>query len=204
MRIDLTCVSKKQIMSIKVVLLQYAYIKESFANYGKPNFEEDDFKEVFTDFYLSSQGKMRRKENNDPFFDTMYKCKPHRDLPELVEYLYKTLPIKMYEFSFATKLLHTVNNDSPIYDSKVHKYLKYDRKIKFCDVNRKKDRNGNPTTKIDNIRYNWDLLIRWYNSFIPSEECRDWINWFNAQFPEYDYISTVKKIDTIIFACSGY
>ena len=48
-----------------------------------------------------------------------------------MEELYDVLAIGKYEFSFATKLLHTVNVDSPIYDSKVRVYLKNEEGVDF-------------------------------------------------------------------------
>ena len=127
------------------------------------------------------------------------------DLIELVNYLYKVLAVDMYEFSFATKLLHTVNNQSPIYDSKIFKYLKKEERVDFWDIQVvKKDRYGNEITKIEKIKNNCNRLNDWYRSFLPSSRGRSWIDWFNSNFPSYVHISDIKKIDFIIFSCSGY
>ena len=199
--INLNEISDRQIMEMKIGLLQYDYIQTKFSRH----MDNEDFRDVFTNFYLSSQGRMRLPENRKPFFEIMFNCDSNIDLIELVNYLYEVLPIDMYEFSFATKLLHTVNNQSPIYDSKVFKYLKKEEQVDFWDIQgAKKDRYGNEISKIEKIKNNWDRLNDWYRIFLPSSRGRSWIDWFDSNFPTYAHISDVKKIDFIIFSCSGY
>ena len=69
------------------------------------------------------------------------------------------------------------------------KYLKKEEKVDFWDINvYKKDKHGKEILKIDKISNNWKRL----------EE------WFDLKFPSFKHISNVKKIDFIIFTCSGY
>ena len=64
---------------------------------------------------------------------------------------------------------HNVNNQSPIYDSKVFKYLKKEEKVDFWDINvYKKDKHGKEIPKIDKIYNNWKRLKEWYEKFMPS------------------------------------
>ena len=199
--INLGNVSKKQKMEMQIGLLQYDYIQTRFTS----GVDDEDFRDVFTNFYLSSQGRMRLPENRNPFFEKMFDCDSNQDLIQLVEYLYDHLAVDMYEFSFATKLLHTVNTQSPIYDSKVFKYLKKEERVDFWDIQvPKKDRYGNEVSKLEKISHNWEMLNDWYSSFLPSARGISWINWFDANFPLYAHISNIKKIDFIIFSCSGY
>lgn len=51
-------------------------------------------------------------------------CDANKKLIDIVKELYDEFTINKYEFAFATKLLHTINNESPIYDLKVRIYLK--------------------------------------------------------------------------------
>ena len=199
MKICLSNATRKQLMSLEIGLLQYSYIQK----YYKTN--DEDFRDVFTDFYLASQGRMRKVENRVPFFELLSKTKPDDSLIDIVSKLYMTLPVGMYEFSFATKLLHTINTKSPIYDSKVYKYLKYDEKVNLWDIQQKKvDSSGKIMTQIDKICHNWNELKNWYDSFTKTARASDWIKWFDTNFPLYKSISDIKKIDFIIFTLSGY
>ena len=51
-------------------------------------------------------------------------CDANKKLIDIVKALYDEFPINKYELAFATKLLHTINNESSIYDLKVRIYLK--------------------------------------------------------------------------------
>jgi len=101
--------------------------------------------------------------------------------------------------------LYTVNNQSPIYDSKVFRYLKKEEQVDLWDIQvPKKDRYGKEISKIDKITNNWKRLNDWYRSFLPSSRGQSWIQWFDSNYPDYAHISDIKKIDFIIFTCSGY
>ena len=51
-------------------------------------------------------------------------CDANKKLIDIVKALYDEFPINKYELAFATKLLHTINSESSIYDLKVRIYLK--------------------------------------------------------------------------------
>ena len=148
---------------------------------------------------------MKLPGNRIPFFEKLFHCKKEQDLIDLVIYLHDNLALADYEFSFATKLLHTVNPDSPIYDSKVYKYLKKEERVDFWNIQAiRRDARGREIDKIEKIAHNWDRLTLWYSYFLASKRGEKWIKWFDKNFPSYAHISNVKKIDFIIFSCSGY
>ena len=188
MRIDISKITERQILIIRNSINYYSYIQ---ANYQK---DDEDFRDVFTEFYLSSQGAMRNEENRVPFFNKMRNCDANKKLIDIVKELYNELPINKYEFSFATKLLHTINNESPIYDSKVRIYLKKNEQVDFWLYYHPR------VNVLEQIEHDWKLLVDWYNRFLSTEESKKWIEWFDSQFPEHTHISKVKKIDFIIFA----
>ena len=55
-------------------------------------------------------------------------------------------------------------------------------------------------TKTQKIPTDWKTLIDWYDMFMKSPIGKNWIAWFDKNFPNYTSISDVKKIDFIIFA----
>ena len=168
----------------------YLYIQK------RKGIDDEDFRDVFTDFCLSSQGAMRKRENRIPFFDKLHNCDPKQDFASLVEELYDILEVRKYEFSFATKLLHTVNPDSPIYDSKVRMHLKNEEGVDFWLYYRPR------VDVLELIKHDWTLLQRWYQSFLGTERAKKWIDWFDARFPDASHISPTKKVDFIIFVCN--
>ena len=191
--IDVYKISDKQKLTIRNGINCYNYIMKHF------NPSDDDFRDVFTEYYLKSQANMKNSEQRNQFFDVMEKCEPNTCLIEIVRKL-KEQPIGMYEFSFATKLLHTVNaiNDveTPIYDSKVRKYLHevYEKSFRF--------NTNSGTEKEQSIVHDWETLTEWYAEFKKTPDCSAWIKWFNTEFPDARWINDIKKIDFIIFACN--
>lgn len=190
MKIDLRAITDRQVLSIRNAINMYTYIQTHRER------DDEDFRDVFTEFYLSSQGVMRKEENQIPFFRKLRECDPSQDLVELVEELYEELPVHKYEFSFATKLLHTVNNDSPIYDSKVRDYLKHNEGVDFWLYYRPRE------NIMGQIRHDWVLLKSWYQEFLKTPRAKGWVAWFDNQFPDAAWISPTKKVDFIIFGCN--
>ena len=191
--INLNKITEEQKRSIRENLEIYSFIEERY-NEGKNDIV---FNMIFTKFYLSSQPEMRRIENNFIYFELLFSNDRKYELMDIIDCLYNNLEFyggKKYEFSFATKLLHTkYPNDYPIYDSKVFNYLKNDQGVDLKRINGKNKR--------EIIEHNWNELNKWYSTF---EEKDKWIDWFNKNFSEYKDISDYKKIDSIIFVCSGY
>lgn len=116
MGIDIHKVTERQIMAIEVGLLQYKYIQDHYHD------DDEDFRDVFYDFYLRSQSRLNQAPYQNDFFDLLKNSSPNACIEDIIEKLRESL--KIYEFSFASKILHTINTKSPIYDSKIYKYLK--------------------------------------------------------------------------------
>lgn len=195
MKIDLDKITKEQKFKIRQELVVYNFIMEN-------KDEVDDFyKKIFSNFYFSAQPKMKRSENVNKYFEIMKECKGDENLPDLVIKLKHELSIDKYEFSFATKLLHTVNKNVPIYDSKVRNYLieNYHLNFKFY-----KNQSKNEEDIRKCIEDDWNLLVNWYEDFFKKETFKVWIDWFDKEFSCLGKnISNIKKIDFIIYVCGA-
>ena len=189
--LDLNSITERQILHIRNTLNTYHFIMREWNKNGASK----DFKAEFTSFYMSSQAIMRREENQIAFFNQMKRIVDGERLPNIVAKLYEEMGIGKYEFSFVSKLFHTINPNLPIYDSKVRNFLKQAKQVDFQLYYKDKIR------KLEAIANDWDALIRWYESFQESIECKEWICWFDKTFPEFVDISAVKKIDAIIYEC---
>ena len=80
--------------------------------------------------------------------------------------------------SFSSKLLHTINPDYPIYDSKVLKALNI--------------KGNDPIEK-------YRAICNWYSSFNRTKEEELWVNEFDKAHPNAVNISKTKKIDFILW-----
>lgn len=112
-------------------LEKYFYIKEE---YKKGNIENLEFECVYKDFY-----KMNMARLTDNFFKEYFELLASNKI-DLKNFLRKLEnKSRGIQFSFVTKLLHTKNNNLPIYDSLVGKAMglkvigkNKDDKIKSC------------------------------------------------------------------------
>lgn len=210
--IDLKEVTDRQMLELKKALLDYQFIMDHIKDYGNMKGDDKkDFEQVYYKFYLSARWAVYgNKEKRDKYFKVFKKQKDITDLNKIVIALHNELkndePKKEcklskeegYDFSVATKMLHTHHPEYPIFDSKVQKYL--DGLAKSKEERFYWNRELKGVSKTDQIKHDWEKLNSWYAAFEASDEGKRWIEWFDKEFPEHAKISNIKKIDFIIFA----
>lgn len=192
MKIDVREITPYQKLIIAKGLCDYRFIMDYWQT------DSNDFQEVFYDFYLSARWAVMSKEGNKrPFFEKLQTISPDDSLIDILNDLKANMDNHTYELSIGSKLLHTRNPLSPIYDSKVREYLINEEGLQFWW-----HKSGAPrgTDELTKIKHDWNILNEWYNSFMPSDRAKQWITWFDDNFPAYKDISDIKKIDFIIFA----
>ena len=196
MLLDLSLITNRQKLTIAKGLLDYQYIM----NYWKTDCVnadttiQEDFRSVYYGFYLKARwAKMSNGEYQNEYFQLLHSS-PQHDLMTIID-IFKNKSGD-YEFSICSKLLHTINPTFPIYDSKVRNFLKNKVGLDFWYLT---GRKAFKTTE-EKIKNDWTLLCTWYRDFIKTTEGKDWIAWFDVNFPSFQSISDVKKIDFIIFA----
>lgn len=209
-KININNITPNQILKIETGLLYYKYIMDGPGVFRRqPDPKDKDFREVFTSFYLSSLGLLKNPNLNDAFFNAMEVCQ-NRSMSflhpwDVVKILNNHLgpAVKPFQFSFATKIIHTLDPNLPIYDSKIRDYLRKNEGQKFL-FDRRKDKTSNNLAEAT-IGKDWETLKKWYENFLKTNEAKEWIKWFDNQFSgsrKPRWISPVKKIDFIIWACS--
>lgn len=199
-QITANSITDKQKLTIENGINTYLYIMR----HQKEN--NDDFRDVYYNYYLTARSSVFSKVKNnkesgektanpnwDLYFQLLNESTGKESLESIVEKLKQKLTSHSFEFSFASKLLHTKNPYVPIYDSKVRKYLE--------DVYGKKFSSESGTKTISKIKADWIMLNEWYKEFLATNEAMQLIDWFDKEFPKGKNISKIKKIDTIIFAC---
>ncbi len=168
------------------------------------NPQDTDFQKVYYSFYLKSRWKVFGEKNNRKiYFDLMerYKNTENISIKDITKYLYEEMTCHTYEFSMASKLIHTLDRNRPIYDSCVKRYLEKYRKVEFkwnpCGKKKK------PKFILSDIEEDYKAIEEWYKNFLATNESQEWLRRFDDLFPGYgDNISKIKKIDFIIWGFS--
>lgn len=202
MKIDVYKISPRQKLTIAKGLCDYQFIMDNWQSNG---IDFEDFKDVYYEFYLKARwAVMSNPRNYTPYFEKMRSIDPSTevDLMNVLEALKKETASKSYEFSLVSKMLHTIKPFSiPIYDSKVREYLFKEENVNFWwQIPNKESGAPRGTSEKDKIEHDWNLLCDWYKKILHSERGNEWIKWFNENFPAFEGISDIKKIDFIIFA----
>lgn len=200
MVIDLNSITSFQKLVIAKGLCDYQFIMDNWHT------DSSDFRRVYYDFYLKARWAVMTNEgNSEPYFKKLQTILPDSDLISIITDLKKEMLNESYELSVGSKLLHTRNPNSPIYDSKVREYLGKNENVEFW-WNRSKEMYGSSAprgiSEFDKIKHDWESLCEWYNQFLKSSRCKEWIDWFDYNFPNHKTISKIKKTDFIIFAAT--
>lgn len=194
MQINLTSITDRQILELGRSLLDYEYIQ---AHCSTPN--DKDFQDVYYRFYLKARYAQVGKKggaNCTAYFNTLDKTTGKDALGTVLQNLKTQGASSVLEFSIGSKLLHTKNTTSPIYDSKVAKYLKNDEGLDLWWGKALKKEQ----TKYQQFQHDWGMIKDWYDNFIKNDQrYTQWITWFDGKFPQHKNISDVKKIDFLIF-----
>ena len=175
-----------QMRKLCVGIAKYLILSDMFEN-KKIN---DGFMNLFLDFYVMifHKDKLNRDE-----MKTLLQEGNANNTPEDVMARIRTDNTNM--FSYATKVLHTIDTSRPIYDSRV---------AVFFDLGNRKN-NLTYTTLHDrytNNAENLRVLATSYEEIIGNDICRNMISYGNDDFTPRQAlkISEVKKIDFMIWA----
>lgn len=194
MYIDIDKITDRQKLIIAKGLCDYQYIMDNWQK------NDADFQAVYYEFYLKARwAVMNKTSNSQPYFDKLQSISPDTDLMVILEELKSEMEKGSYELSLGSKLLHTRNTDSPIYDSKVREYLSKEENVEFW-WHVKGSHAPRGTSEFEKIKHDWLELCNWYSDFLSSSRGKSWIEWFDANFPAHKNVSDVKKVDFIIFA----
>lgn len=198
MKIDIDKITERQKLIIAKGLCDYQYIMNNWQK------NDDDFQEVYYEFYMKARWAVMKNSNNSMlYFQKLQSISPEDDLIDILNELRTEMKKQSYELSLCSKLLHTRNTSSPIYDSKVREYLAKEENVEFW-WQRVSSMYGSPaprgTSEDEKIKHDWLELCHWYTTFMPSSRGIQWVEWFNVNFPAYKNISDIKKVDFIIFA----
>jgi hypothetical protein len=180
--------TKKLVDSIRPEsVAAYLYIKQRLEN-RKSIYSDPEFRFVFSSFYGISN-KTMDTQAADAYFYVFEKARKSCSLSLsnlLIKHYNKTKGKKKYHFSFITKLMHSIDNELPIYDSNINKAFK----PRFSYKNE---------GKIENATDYYNRLIKWYQKEMPANrKIRNAIQFFRNKF-NCNLINDVKVADFILW-----
>jgi len=167
----------------------YIFIKNEFKKGNVLN--NPIFQFVFRSYYrLDSAGLSDNQKTR--FFQLL--SDKQENLEYILSELYELLNSKnqnTIQFSFATKLLHTINNNKPIYDNNVSRVIK-------------KELKGSGYAKDERICScieTYQFLEELYRDMLEDETIRNIISKFRSKFKVDDEkISDIKVLDFIMWS----
>lgn len=154
---------------------------------------DPNFKNTFCKYY-GLNGFTDLSFQND-FFNYMQQIKSNNPLPsyrDVMEYLfYKTGRV---DYSFSSKLLHTLNPNSPILDRHVLRLLGFERKD-----------SGNSQSRIDyysdvyeTVKAEYDQIANALKNGCTRKICNA-LRALDSKYPQWSGLSTARKIDCLLF-----
>lgn len=180
-------ISAENIQKIRDGLEKYNFIMEM-----KENLSDEDFQRKFTGFY-----RVRRKEEWRRAFFKEFKIfsSEKADFETILKSLWKNKYIKKMEASFASKMLHTICDQNPIWDSIV---VNYQLGIK-TPVKKQNATVADEEKRFAQIVEIYKRICKGYDLLIESEMGSTIIKYFDENFGS-PKISKTKKIDFILWA----
>ena len=167
----------------KMMLPRYAYIMQTV---DKVNVEYDrDFQKAFNGFYKVRLSNSSCYKGFYHLFEESKKFRGSLTYGALLDELH--FITGRVEVSFASKILATLNTNQPIWDSRVLKYL-------HVELSGRSDEE-----KLNSAKVLYSQIERLYDEYMKTEEARKNISVFDDFFPDYAWISNVKKIDYMMW-----
>ena len=160
---------------------RYAYLQKRAAEVNVA--ADEDFQRVFSSFYSVRKNSGWRGH----FFSLMERAKKeHLIYEDVIEEILKTTG--MVESSLASKLIATVNDSCPIIDKYVLKNL---------------GMSISGSGKVARCSNAIDVYYRvcdWYDDYLETAEGKANIACFDSMLPNYACFSSIKKLDSLIWA----
>ncbi len=160
---------------------KYMYIMDNMLSMNIS--ENEEFMTCYDNFYRIR----RNSEWREIYFKYFEEQKYNKEIcfSDIIIYLFeKTGNI---EPSFSSKMLATINDNMPIWDQYVLKNLGFVLKGK------------NSRERLNNTIVLYDEIVKWYQNYLHTENCKECIEIFDKLLPSYTKITDTKKIDFLLW-----
>ena len=160
---------------------KYRYIMEqvSITNVAV----DTDFQLTFNGFYIVRRNESWRKSYYE-YFESVKNGKP--TFENIITYLYESTG--NIEPSFSSKMLATILPEKPIWD----RYVVQNLNVQLTGATKEE--------KLKNAILLYADMEKWYADFLETEKGQECISEFDRVLPDYKGISSIKKIDSILWS----
>ncbi len=160
---------------------KYLYIIDQVR---KTNVSTDtEFQRTFNGFYIVRRNEAWRKIYYE-LFERVKTGTP--TFASILSYMFECTG--NIEASFSSKMLATIFPDKPIWDQYVVQNL--DMEL----VGRTKEE------RLNNAIALYADIEKWYDDFLKTDKAKECIEAFDRVLPDYRHISSIKKIDSILWS----
>lgn len=159
---------------------------------------DHNFKDTFCEYY-GLNGFTDLSFQND-FFNYMQQIKSKNPLPsyrDVMEQLWKQTG--RVDYSFSSKLLHTLNPNSPILDRHVLRLLGFERK----DSGKPQSRINYYSVVYETVEAEYKQIATDLENGCTSKICNA-LRTLDSKYPKGSYLSTARKIDCLLFRLRNY
>lgn len=161
---------------------------------------DSKFQRLYSGYYFPSPIK---KSFKDSYFSYMQQCRnDHPSFRTVLEHLYQHSEGAVH-FSFASKLLHTVNRDEPVLDRHIMRLMGFDImhpqviNPKDKDFTEKKEKDTR--SRMDYYDKAFSAIKAEYENYRNEPFMLDAIEKFDAMFANFKSVSYMKKVDLLLF-----
>ena len=162
---------------------RYLKIMQIFQDPSQPL--DREFQKLFNGFYRVRRGA-DWQETCYRILE-MHRTDPSVTFPQLLNEL--TYHTGKVDFSFATKMLHTIEPNMPIYDS-----------IIATNLALWNNHDGSVNQKMRRAIVIYDQLQQAYQQLQTMPDMLQCVDEFDRRFPDFSNITTLKKIDFLIWS----
>ena len=160
---------------------------------------DQDFQRAYSGYYFPAQVKQSFK---DFYFEYMQECRSNKpSFTEILQHIYNHTGDVHY--SFASKLLHTLDPNSPILDRHVLRLLGFQRMdgqyIKADDPNFQSKKDADAWERIACYSTVFDAVVAEYGKYENEKFMQEAIARFDKLSPIYKIIPYTKKVDMLLF-----
>lgn len=145
-----------------------------------------EFQTKFDGFYRVR----RNQEWRDYYFKLMQKNKNNEKVSfnDIISSIYNITG--RVEASFSSKLVSMINRNLPIWDQ----YVLQNLNIKPIQ------QSLDNLERVKKSVLIYERIIDWYKMYLLSNNGQDDIKFFDLHFPQYTYLSDIKKIDFLLWS----
>jgi hypothetical protein len=168
-------------LAVSIGLDKYQYIMDQVLKIDVST--NADFQRTFNGFYIVRRNEAWRKV----YYELFEHIKTETPtFASILTYLFEHTG--NIEPSFSSKMLATIFPQKPIWD----RYVVQNLNMELVGLTKQE--------RLENAIALYDDIEKWYEIFLKTDKAQECIKEFDRLMPDYQHISSIKKIDSILWS----